>query len=219
MKILPSLALVLLALVAVAPAAADMTLTADERAELVTLLEDSRRQFEELTALTTGEAWNQPPAEGKWSVGEVAEHLVLAEEGILAFAQSALEGEIDPEWEARTATTVENLIATLGDRSQKFQAPEQFQPNGEMSRAELIEKFGMLRARTLDYARTTDDPVKGYTIEGPPGKMNVHQWLGLIGAHTLRHNAQIAEAQAMLAGEMPAEAAEAPAAAAADAGD
>ena len=65
--------------------------------------------------------------------------------------------------------------------------------------SELLEKFGMLRARTLDYVRTTDAPLKGYTAEGPAGKMNAHQWIGLIGAHTLRHNAQIAEAQAMLA--------------------
>ena len=189
----------LLSLLPLAAPAAELTLSDAERAELVKLLEDSRRQFEELTALSTGDAWGQAPAEGKWSVGEVAEHLVLAEEGIFALAQGALGSEQDPEWETVAGFTVEQLIANLGDRSQKFQAPEPFQPKGEMSRAELLEKFGQLRARTLDYVRTTDAPLKGHTAEGPPGKMNVHQWLGLIGAHNLRHNAQMEEAQAMIA--------------------
>lgn len=59
--------------------AGDLTLSEGDRSELVALLDDSRRQFEELTALSNGEAWSRAPAEGKWSVGEVAEHLVLAE--------------------------------------------------------------------------------------------------------------------------------------------
>lgn len=193
-----SAALLLLTLLPLAASAADLTLTDGERAELVTLLEESRRQFEELTALSTGDAWNQAPAEGKWSVGEVAEHLVLAEEGVLGMAQAALDSEMDAEWESLAGTTVAQLIAMLGDRTQKFPAPEPFQPKGQMSRAELIEEFGQLRARTLDFVRTTDAPLKGHTATGPAGKMNVHQWIGLIGAHTLRHNAQIEEAQAMI---------------------
>ena len=191
-----------LCLLPFAAPAAELTLSDAERAELVTLLEDSRRQFEELTALSTGEAWSQAPAEGKWSVGEVAEHLVLAEQGIFAMAMGALESEQDPEWETvASATSVSQLVTTLGDRSQKFQAPEQFRPKGEMSRAEVLEKFAQLRAHTLDFVRTTDAPLKGHTVQGPPGKMNAQQWIGLIGAHNLRHNAQIAEAQAMLAGK------------------
>ncbi len=67
-----------------------------------------------------------------------------------------------------------------------------------MTRLQLLELFAQLRARTLDYVRTTNAPLKGYTAEGPPGKLNAHQWLALIGAHILRHNAQIAEAESMI---------------------
>ena len=197
--LLPLLSVLLAALVPLAAPAQESTLSDAERAELITLLEDSRRQFEELTALSTGEIWLQAPAEDKWSVGEVAEHLVLAEEGVLAMAQGALASDADPEWETVAATSVEQLVAMLGDRSQKFPAPEPFQPKGEMSRAEVLEAFGKLRARTLDFVRTTDAPLKAHTAEGPAGKMNVHQWLGIIGAHNLRHNAQIVEAQEMVA--------------------
>ena len=193
------LILVLCALLPAAALAADPTLSDAERAELISLLEDSRQQFEALTARSTGDAWSQAPAEGKWSVGEVAEHLVVTEQGILAMAQGALASDADPEWEATTAMTVDQLVAMLGDRSQKFQAPETLQPTGEMSREEAIEQFAGVRARTLDFVRGTDAPLKAHTAEGPPGKMNAHMWLALIGAHNLRHNAQIEEAITMVA--------------------
>ncbi len=180
-------------------ATAEPHLSSEERAELVGLLEESRRQFEELTALSSGDDWSTAPAEGKWSVGEVAEHLVIAEEGIFTLILDALEGEPDPEWESTLTLTVAQLGENLRDRSRKFQAPESFQPTGERSRADLVESFGRLRARTLDFVRTTTAPLKQHTAEGPPGRMNLHQWLALIGAHNQRHNLQIIEAQEMLA--------------------
>lgn len=193
------LVLLLILLLPIAALAGEPTITDAERAELITLLEDSRRQLEELTAHSSGEAWSQAPAEGKWSVGEVVEHLAMTEEGILGMAQGALTGEQDPEWETVADTTIQQLVGILGDRTQKFQAPESLQPAGEMSREEALAKYAAARAKTLDYVRTVDGPLKAHTAEGPAGKMNAHQWLGLIGAHNLRHNAQIEEAMKMVA--------------------
>ena len=170
------------------------SLSAEERAEIVDLLERSRSELESLTAGVVGERWTTRPGEDRWSVAEVVEHLVLSEEGIVGMARTALEAPVDPEWEAiAAASSVEGLVANLRDRSQKFSAPEVFQPRGEMSREELLAKFAAARAATLDFVHSTQAPLKMHTAEGPPGKMSAQLWLVLCGAHNLRHNQQIEE--------------------------
>lgn len=169
-------------------------LSSDEREQLVELFESSRSQTEALAARATCDNWSKKPAEDRWSVGEVIEHVVIAEEGIFAMALGALETPEDPDWQAMAkGGDVGGMITQFTDRSTKFQAPEQFQPKGEMSRDELISRFGAVRAATIDFVRRTQEPIKRHTAEGPPGKMNVHQWLALIAGHNMRHNSQIVE--------------------------
>ncbi len=48
--------------------------------------------------------------------------------------------------------------------------------------------------------RRIQAPLKRHTAEAPAGKMNVHQWIGLLAGHNLRHNKQIVEALEQLAG-------------------
>lgn len=196
------LALLFFALPALAADGVDATAPADvspylsdaERAHLVELLESSRSELESLAAEATGEFWTRKPADDKWSAGEVVEHLVLAEEMFHGMVTGMLEGEADPDWQALAAGGTEALETNLQDRSQKFQAPEMLQPQGEASRQELLERFAKGRTMLLDLVRSTDAPVKKYTYTGPPGKLNVEKWLALAGAHTLRHCEQMREA-------------------------
>ncbi len=172
----------------------DGTLGDDERAELVQVLEESRSELEALAAQATGDAWSWKPAEDRWSVGEVVEHLVLTEEGFQGMVAGAIEAGPSPEWQATLAgPDVPGIVAMMKDRSQKFQAPEQFVPTGEASREELLARFASLRAKSLDFVRSTHAPIKQHTAAGPAGTMNVHQWMAFCGAHNLRHNLQIAE--------------------------
>jgi hypothetical protein len=177
----------------------DGSLTAAERTELLELLERSEKETEKLIAATADETWAVKPAEDRWSVGEVVEHLALVEQGTLALATGALEGEEQVNWEVIAAQGVAGLVKGLQDRSQKFQAPEGFAPQGEMKRQEVVKLYADARAKTRELVTKTKAQVKRYTAEGPPGTMNVHQWLALIGAHNLRHNQQIVEVQEQLA--------------------
>ncbi len=164
-----------------------------ERAEVIKLLETSRSELETLAAQTDEAHWYQKPDPERWSVGEVVEHLVLTEESLFGMVHGALASDADPEWVQIAANGTDALAKTVQDRSQKFQAPEVLQPKGEAPREELLARYAALRTKTLDFVRSTQAPVKRHTAAGPPGKMNVHQWLTLIGAHNLRHNQQIAE--------------------------
>lgn len=192
----PSLALLsLLALSATASFAADATLSTAERTELVDLLASSRDRIETIVAATPEALWTVKPAPDRWSVAEVIEHLVLSESMIRGFGLSALALPANEGWEAvAAAASSADLVARVGDRTQKFQAPEPLQPTGTLTRDAALRQFAAERAVTLEFVRSTTAPLKAHTAEGPPGLMNVVQWLTLVGAHTNRHAAQAQEA-------------------------
>lgn len=166
-------------------------LSDDERAHLIDLLESSRSELEAMVAQAGEDVWNHRTDPDRWSVGEVVEHLLLAEEGFYGMLTGAMAGEMDPEWAAVAANGVEGVVNLVQDRTQKFQAPEGLTPSGKLSREEALTRYAAARIKMLDLVRSTQAAVKMYTIEGPPGTMNVQQWMALCGAHNLRHNQQI----------------------------
>ena len=168
-------------------------LTDEERTALVELLEASRSETESLASQATAEAWSMKPAEDRWSVGEVVEHLARAEEAIFGLGHSALATDPDPEWQALAQGGTEALLQSVRDRSQRFQAPEMLQPTNEKDRAATLEWYAAKRSKTLDFVRSTTAEIKAHVAEGPPGRMNVHSWMTLIAGHNQRHNDQIRE--------------------------
>jgi hypothetical protein len=67
------------------------------------------------------------------------------------------------------------------------------QPTGEKDRTETLRWYAANRSGTIDFARSTQAPLKAHFAEGPPGKLSIDKWIALIGAHNQRHNAQIRE--------------------------
>lgn len=188
----------LLTLTAVPAFAADgevsAHLTDAERAHLVEMLETSQSELEALAAEAEGDLWLARPDAESWSVGEVVEHLALAEEMFYGMITQMLESEPDPDWQSVAEGGTETLETTVQDRSQKFQAPEMLQPAGEASRSDTLARFAAARAKTLELVGSLDGPIKQHTFTGPPGTMNTHQWLVLVASHNLRHNQQMEEA-------------------------
>ena len=173
---------------------ADPTLTLDERAELVELLQTSQAETLRLIEDVGEEDWLERPDPDSWSVGEVVEHLVLAETGLRRTVAALLASEPDPEWSQREASGAEGLVALAEDRSQKFQAPDAIQPSGKLSRAQTIAAFLAGRAESIQYVLETRDPLAAHSAMAPIGEpLDGKGWLGILGAHNLRHNAQIKE--------------------------
>lgn len=176
-------------------AAPSGALTDGEREQLLELYEDSREQLEALVASTPDELWAKKPGPDRWSVAEVVEHLALAEPLLFGFVERSLAAPADPNWAlVAGAMPIDALIDRISDRSQKAKAPEPAQPKGGMSRADALAKYAGARQVTSEFVHRTDAPVKKHVAELPFGKNTAHQILVLIGAHNLRHNAQIAEA-------------------------
>jgi len=178
------------------------SLTAEEHAELIRLLDES---FDKLMGLITGlsdEQWNFKQNPDRWSTGECAEHIVRSETALLDAAMRALNGDADPEWYERTKGKT-NLIRQVMPNRRPMgaggaTAPVEIRPTEKWGRAKTIAEFYKIRGQVRGYAETIDRPIKEYTEEHPfPvfGWLTAHDWLIYIPLHTIRHSKQIIEVQ------------------------
>ncbi len=103
--------------------AADATLTAKERADLIQYLKDARTEFVDSVSGLSDNQWRWKPTPERWSVGECAEHFVLSEEMLFAKAQEAMHNPPDPDWEKKTAGKTEILLGVMAQRKGKAVAP------------------------------------------------------------------------------------------------
>ncbi len=166
--------------------AADGKMASEERAKVIKYLKDSHEQ------------WNYKPSPERWSVGEVTEHIALAEALLFGAVQKALEAPVNPDWETKTKGKTEFLEKVMVDRSRKAAAPESIVPSGK-TRTEVMKMLKDGRAKTLKFAEETQIPLKEHTLDHPfPvfSTLNAYQWLIYIPLHNLRHNQQIAEVKA-----------------------
>ncbi len=183
----------------VAAQAAEPTITREERAHVIKLLEDSEAEFLGLVSGLTDVQWTYKPAADRWSVAETAEHIVLAEDLLFSKMKEALANPPNPDWEARTRGKTEFIERVMPDRSHKAQAPEPVQPHDKWTREETIARYKEKRAITLRFIEETDLPLKSHTSEHPfPvfNTLNAYQWLLYIPLHNMRHDQQIVEVKA-----------------------
>ena len=178
--------------------AADPHMTQEERAKVIRLLKQSQDEFLSAIDGLTEAQWKFKAGPDRWSIGETAEHIVLAEGLLFASVEKALASPPNADWEAQTERKTAFLERVMLDRSHKAQAPEAIRPVG-LTRAQVIEKYKAARAKTMKFAEETDLPLKEFTAVHPfPvfNTLNAYQWLIYIPLHNLRHDLQIAEVKA-----------------------
>jgi uncharacterized damage-inducible protein DinB len=177
----------------------DPKMTTEERAKAIKLLKDSQQETLEALEKLSDEQLKFKAAPGKWSILEVAEHIMLAEGLLFGAVERALASQPNPEWETKTKGKTEFLEKAIVSRERKVQAPESIVPSGKLSRTELIAKYKEARAKTLKFAEETQLAVKSHTLDHPfPvfSTLNAYQWLIYVPLHNMRHNQQIAEVKA-----------------------
>jgi hypothetical protein len=163
-------------------------------------LRDSQKEFLSYVDGVSEEQWKWKSAPDRWSVGETAEHIVLAEGFLLDLVKKAMASAPDPDWEAKTKGKTAMLERILVDRSHPVQAPEPIRPEHlTLTRDQVIARFKELRARTIEFAETTDLPLKEHITDGPfpqMGPLNAYHFMLYIPLHNIRHDKQIAEVKA-----------------------
>jgi hypothetical protein len=168
-----------------------------DRTALLQDLERSRKMFLSAIADVTTEAqWNYKPAPDRWSVAECAAHIIAAEE---YFRQNVAAALKSPPLAAAQQSNAGDagIVKMIRDRSQRFQAPAGLEPTGKVTaKAQAIKDFEATRTRTVDYVRTTADPLREHGAGTPPNVMSAYQLLLMLSGHTERHTAQLLEVKA-----------------------
>ena len=171
-----------------------------ERAALVEHLTTTRDQVLAESAKLTDAQWTFKAAPDRWSVGEVVQHLVLAEPFLFDAQQKLISGPPATAEQLAAAKGKEEMIRkVIPDRTKKVQAPEPLQPTTATKvggQAETVAAFRDRRAKTIDYATNTKDDLRGHISDSPLGSLDAYQWLVFIAAHSERHLAQIREVKA-----------------------
>jgi hypothetical protein len=176
----------------------DPHISAKERAQVLNWLYESHQEFLAAIDCVSDAQWKWRPAPERWSMGETAEHIVLAETLLLGFVRKALAGPPNPAWEEETKGKTELLIQVIPSRQAKAVAPEPIMPYQKLMRAEVRERFEKQRIDIVNFARESQMAWKEHTIVHPfPafGALNAYQWLLYVPLHTMRHDRQIAEAK------------------------
>ena len=177
--------------------ASEVRMTQEDRTKVINWLEESRKEFLAAIDGVNESQWTWKSAPDRWSIGEVAEHVVLAEAALFANVKKALALPPNEKWEAETQGKTAELEAVLAPRLGRVQAPEPIVPKGGMTFAQVKERFETQRAEIVKFAKETDLPLKQHILANPFfGPLNAYQWLIYSPLHTMRHDKQIAEVKA-----------------------
>ena len=90
-----------------------MERTDKELAHLIKLLEDSLKEYLSFVENVSEAQWNWKPGPGRWSVGETAEHILLAEGRLFSAMERAAAAPQNPDWEKSTAGKTELLERSI----------------------------------------------------------------------------------------------------------
>ena len=190
-----ALPLALITLAVALPATAFDPIDTDRRA-LLDHLAHSRALFTKSVAGLTPEQVAWKPAEDRWSVGEVAEHLAISEDVIRGMFSATLATEATAE-QLEGAVKDDQVKTMIVDRSQKFEAPEQVRPASRWASLEAaMAHFEESRAKTVALVRDAGD-LRAHAAEHPAfGNLDAIGWTYFLSGHTERHTLQIEEIKA-----------------------
>ena len=133
--------------------AADPHISAEERPQLLKWLDESHKEFFAAIDGVSDAQWKWKPAPERWSVGETAEHIVLAEALLFDFVRKAMATPPNPAWEEQTKGKTELLIRVMPSRQGKAVAPEPIVLHEGLARAQVKERFEKQRIDIVKFAR------------------------------------------------------------------
>ena len=174
-----------------------------DRAALLEILTASAGRFRAATQGLTAAQWSHKPAPDKWSPADLAEHLALSEEVMPRLARKALGEPGVVRDEAQVRELDAEIIDSMKDDAWHGNAVESIRPrhafaDGPAAAATFLER----RARTMDFVRSTDEPLREHTFPHPAyGPLDSYQWLLMLAHHSDRHVRQIERAAGIAPGE------------------
>lgn len=159
---------------------------------------DTREEFvKQLTGLSDAQL-NFRAAEGRWTIGEIAEHIIVVEQALRGMIIDAgMKSAVPTAKDEYPRVNDQTIILAITNRGQKFTAPEQVRPNGRWKTVpDLLANFESTRKTTIDFMRNVKDDMRARFVNIPMGKTDVFQGYLFIIGHSDRHLAQLREVKA-----------------------
>lgn len=177
------------------------TLTQADLEQCRRYVEQTGKGVTEATRGLSAAQWNFKPAEDRWSVAEIVEHMVLVQELVLGPIRAGLAAA--PAGDRDYKRVDEFVVDRFPDRSMRLQAPEPGRPTGRWKPEEALVRLDANCGRLVEYVESTPD-LRQRAIEALPlirisegelREMDGYQWVLAVAAHTERHTEQIREVQ------------------------
>ncbi len=177
-------------------------LTQKERDFLLQYLQETRKQLlDEISGLSEAQMKFKPNP-FTWSIAGNVEHITVVEDFVFGrITQEIMKSPVRSEWKGENGPRIKDVttivVATNRDAEKfRFKAPRAFSPVKKLyaAAAEAVSDFEKVRARSLTYAQTTTEDLRGHFGDHVlVGMIDAYQWLLFLGAHGERHRAQIRE--------------------------
>jgi hypothetical protein len=174
-----------------------------DRERALSELHASRKQFLDAVAGLSQAQWTYKAGPDRWSIAEIAEHIIASEDyigtGVMKMIMGSPADTAKAEQRhAGIAKLDEDFLGFLRDRAQKATAPGETVPKGiYKTPGEAATAFKAAREKTLEYTRTTNDALRDHFAKPFPGfETDGVQALLMIAGHNERHVAQMVEVKA-----------------------
>jgi hypothetical protein len=146
---------------------------------------------------------NTQPAQGRWSVVNVIEHLVMVETGIAGLFKKRVDEARTSGLghETETSSVLDQpVLAPIGDRTRRIVGSDAVRPPSTLDTETAWQQLTVTREQLRDVVLSADGLALG-AITHPHrvfGVLNLYQWLVFLAGHESRHAAQVREIGAQL---------------------
>ena len=175
------------------------TLTPEERQAAIKYLEETRQKVLDSLKNLSDAQWKFKSAPDRWSAAEVAEHIAVSEETLLALVTDrVMKSAAAPEKKEAVKGKDDLIRNSITNRTVKVQAPEMLKPTNRFKTLEeTVKAFNANRDKTIEYVKTTQDDLRSHFMPHPVFKdLDAYQWILLLSGHSERHSLQILEVRA-----------------------
>lgn len=132
-------------------------------------------------------------APDKWSIAEVVQHLVVAEPNYWELFQKGMHRPRAAGFKSKASDA--DVLWYGIDRTRRQKTSTDQDPHGQTIQvAEALAHFAQLRDTMLEYAKTTNDDLRGHDVR--EWSVDAYQWFLEISTHSQRHILQIREIKA-----------------------
>lgn len=158
--------------------------------EIISLIRQNTKDITDLVGTLSEDKTHTSPAEGKWSIIQICDHLMSVDYGVYSLLSS--DGKTP---EKDRSSLIPKLETRAVDRTTKATAPPHLVPKGKTDTIEkFVTKYPSLREKMINAIEGKDlhlvcDVFPHFVF----GYMTFEEWLRFVVLHTKRHMLQIEE--------------------------